>query len=184
MVEPRAKRRRTLVCNCTLCNGQERDHRTVRHHQSILLADASQSVHDDSTNLSNSFGEGSCTNETTLPTSRSSEDPGTQTISESLPNSQIFTNRIQEYILKEVKVKLDHGQSQHVAEEHLKIAADLLGDNQIPRTWADTIKFLHKMGYKDPKHYKVCLGTDHSQLLWDKKSHPNCSKCHKPRSSC
>ena len=80
MVEPRAKRRRTLVCNCTLCNGQERDYRTVQHHQSILTADASQSVHDDSTNLSNSFGEGSCTNETTLPTSRSSEDPGTQTI--------------------------------------------------------------------------------------------------------
>lgn len=67
MVEPRAKRRRTLVCNCTLCNGQERDHCTVQHHQSILLADASQSVHDDSTNLSNSFGEGSCTNETMKP---------------------------------------------------------------------------------------------------------------------
>jgi len=36
-----------------------------------------------------------------------------------------------------------------------------------------------ELGYKDPKHYKVCLGKDHSQLLWDKKSHPNCPKCRK-----
>jgi len=86
----------------------------------MLSCDASPVVCKDinenhSTNLSDSFGDNSGTNESTQPSNYSSEGLGSQTMSEPQANTQILTNRIQEYVLKEVKLKLDHGQSQHVA---------------------------------------------------------------------
>ena len=37
------------------------------------------------------------------------------------------------------------------------------------------IKLLKNLDYQDPKHYKVCCTSDHSQLLDNGNS--NCSKC-------
>ena len=65
--------------------------------------------------------------------------------SEPQANTSILTNRIQEYVLKEVKLKLDHGQSQHVAHSNFSTS------------WATKI----------PNITKLCLGLDHSQLLAD-----------------
>ena len=90
--------------------------------------------------------------------------------------------RIQKFVLKEVKLKLDHGHSIAATEEHLKNAAELLGSGRIPTKWNAVIRYLKSLGYKDPKHYKVCVSNDHSCLL--KTEQLSCRICSKPSVEC
>ena len=96
-----------------------------------------------------------------------------------LPNEQV-----QRYILNEVKLKLDHGHSISVTEDHLQNAATLIGGCQIPTKWSEVLKLMKSLGYRDPKHFKVCITQDHSCLLENKKTHPCCPKCRTPWSRC
>ena len=82
-----------------------------------------------------------------------------------LPNEQV-----QRYILHEVKLKLDHGHSISVTEDHLRNAATLIGGCQIPTKWSEVLKLMKSLGYRDPKHFKVCVTQDHSCLLENKKN--------------
>ena len=69
----------------------------------------------------------------------------------------ISVRQIQKFVLKEVKVKLEHGHSIATTEEHLKNAAELLGNGQISTKWSSVIHYLKSLGYKDTKHCSVCL---------------------------
>ena len=69
----------------------------------------------------------------------------------------VSERQIQKFIFKEVKSKLDHGHSISTTEEHLQNAAELLGSGQIPTKWSAVIRYLKSLGYKDPRHYKVCV---------------------------
>ena len=42
------------------------------------------------------------------------------------------------------------------------------------------INFLKKLGYKDPRHYKVCCGTDHVTLVESN----HCPNCDTPKEKC
>ena len=87
------------------------------------------------------------------------------------------------YVMKEILTKLNYGHSQSEFEEHMRNTAHLVGDTcSLPTTWSDTLKVLKELGYKNPKHYKVCLGHNHSELLHDQAD--GCSVCHKPRNAC
>ena len=90
--------------------------------------------------------------------------------------------QIQKFVLKEVKLKLDHGHSIAATEEHLKNAAELLDNGRIPTKWNAVIRYLKSLGYKDPKHYKVCVSNDHSCLL--KTEQLSCRICSKPSVEC
>ena len=78
---------------------------------------------------------------------------------------KVSEKQIKKFVLKEVKTKLHHGHSVSIAEEHLRNASELLGAGSIPTKWNAVIKYLKSLGYKDPKHYKVCVSTNHSRLL-------------------
>ena len=96
-----------------------------------------------------------------------------------LPNEQV-----QSYILNEVKLKLDHGHSISVTEDHLQNTETLLGGCQIPTKWCEVLKLMKSLGYRDPKHFKVCVSQDHSCLLENRKVHPSCPKCSRPWAHC
>lgn len=51
-----------------------------------------------------------------------------------------FTSQnINEYVLREVKCRLEHGLSQPIIETHLKNVACLLGNTVIPNKWSDVL---------------------------------------------
>ena len=54
-------------------------------------------------------------------------------------------------------------------------------DNNIPhKTWSMVMKFLRRLGYKNPRHYEICCGTDHVTLI----SGNQCPNCDKPKDKC
>ena len=57
-----------------------------------------------------------------------------------------------------------------------------MGNGQIPTKWNAVISYLKSSGYKDPKHYKVCVSNDHSCLL--KTEQLSCKICSKPSVEC
>ncbi len=60
--------------------------------------------------------------------------------------------RIQTYVLKKVKLKLDHGHSISVTEDHLRNTADMIGGNELPTKWSEVLSLMKTLGYRDPKH--------------------------------
>ena len=92
--------------------------------------------------------------------------------------------KIREYVLKEVKLKLDRGHSVTDIEDHLKNTASLVGGTQIPTTWTDVLKMMKKLGYTNPRHYRVCAAHDHSFLLKSKDENPTCRICRKQWNDC
>lgn len=54
-----------------------------------------------------------------------------------LPNEQV-----QRYVLNEVKLKLDHGHSISVTEDHLRNTSALIGGCQIPIKWCEVLKLM------------------------------------------
>ena len=79
----------------------------------------------------------------------------------------LTSENIEEYILKQVKRKLENGLSQSVSEGILSDLASLLDNDLIPTKWSEVMKLLRKLGYSNPRHFKVCCGSDHSILLRD-----------------
>ena len=94
----------------------------------------------------------------------------------------LTSQNIEEYILKQVKRKLENGLSQSVGEGILSDLASLLDNDLIPTKWSEVMKLLRKLGYSNPRHFKVCCGSDHSFLLRDEIT--NCLRCNKPRNDC
>lgn len=92
--------------------------------------------------------------------------------------------KVQRYVLNEVRLKLEHGHSISVTEDHLRNTADMLGGNQIPTKWNEVLRLMKTLGYCNPQHYKVCASQDHSFLLTDKATYPKCPKCDKPWCEC
>ena len=52
----------------------------------------------------------------------------------------------------------------------------------IPTKWSAVVRYLKSLGYKDPKHYRVCVSNDHSCLL--KTEELSCRICSKPSEEC
>ena len=92
-------------------------------------------------------------------------DDHSLTIERSNPILDIPEAKVYEYVMKELKLKLDHGHSITDIEEHLKNAADLVGE-QIPTAWSNVLKLLKKLGYTNPYHYKVCACMHHMIILF------------------
>lgn len=85
--------------------------------------------------------------------------------SSEVPSSTcISQKKIQQFLMKEVRTKLNHGLSVSTTEDYLRNVAALLGDKSIPTQWNDILRFMKSLGYTDPKHYKVCVTQDHSYL--------------------
>ena len=107
----------------------------------------------------------------------------------SLLNTTEFNVTVSEMSLrimcyKEVKTKLEYGSSHSEIEAHLANTSTLLGNDLIPSKWQLVLKLLKNLaiGYQDPKRYKVCCVSDHSQLLDNGSSY--CSKCGRYNNDC
>lgn len=89
-------------------------------------------------------------------------------------------------MLQELQTKLKYGHSQAQLEEHLENASRLLGcDGRLPTNYQTVLSLLQSLGYKDAKHFKVCVqSSTHHFLLEDKKQHPCCPVCSKPWEEC
>ena len=147
MSQPAAKRMRTAPCPCPACNFRIRDERTVDLHVQQLCRSC--------TNITNSIVS---TPTVTPPgTSSLSLDPNNHdssllmddhslTIERSNPILDIPEAKVYEYVMKELKLKLDQGHSVTDIEEHLKNAADLIGGERIPTAWSNVLKLLKKFG--------------------------------------
>ena len=85
------------------------------------------------------------------------------------------------FTLKELLLKLQYGHSVSEFEHHLQNAADLIGGKLFTK-WAEVLKLLSRRGYTNPKHYKVCVGANHSILLDEKAE--CCPVCRKDQSLC
>ena len=96
-------------------------------------------------------------------------------------HSSLDDDKIEEYVLSELKCKLIYGHSQAEIEHHLKNAASFLCPS-IPTKWSDIKKLLKKLSYSNPKHYKICCQGDHSSLL--KGDDLACAICKCPCNKC
>ena len=185
MEQPR-KRTRTAICPCSVCNGRERDYRTVESHMNSLYNLPTSG--DPSTMVPLSLlvpvsGTTSSDDECDDSPRRSiaSEDtsPSLQPASLILDKERVHT-----FVMKEVKAKLDHGSPVSIFEESLNNVSTLLPDIQLPTKWNEVLQLMTSLGYTRPTHYKVCASQDHSFLLLDPETHPACPTCSKPRGEC
>lgn len=168
MMEPSRKRSRTAICHCPVCIGSERDYRTVHRHMEavydITVANAVEDAITDQLDSSNDYN-GSDLGESTSQCGDEFDDVGqSDTRSRSdvtLPKVHVPKQEIHEFVIKEVKTKLDHGNSISLAEEHLQNVASLLGGTQVPTKWNEVLQLISSLGYEKPRHYKVCCSRDH-----------------------
>ena len=179
-----AKRRRfTAPCHCPLCKGKERDHRTIKSHQALLPTHFSGSTPD---SLSGESAESTFIHDDNFSSESQIHDSfRMETEEESEPPAEKDAQkRIHEFIVREMNINLVRGHSRATLEEHLANVAKLMGDNSIPVKWSEVIKMLKSLGYKDPKHFKVCVTPTHSQLLKNKRLMPQCPQCYKNWDEC
>ena len=93
--------------------------------------------------------------------------------------------QLTDFVLRELLTKAKFGYSQSQLEEHLKNAAKLLGEDRLIQSYQAVLRLLKSLGYRDPKHYKVCIGEDgHSFLLKDRSRNPHCPICSKAWDTC
>ena len=163
---PNAKRRRrTAPCFCVLCNGRERDHRTIKTHEMTM------GTFFESPALEPPIFENNDDN-------YDNHDNYDNTPSQTAKNDviKIPSDQITEFVVRELKTKLIRGHSRAALEEHLQNASKLIGCNTIPTKWCEVLKLLKSLGYKNPCHYKVCVTQTHSVLLKSKTSCPKCNR--------
>ena len=176
MAEPVRKSYRMLPCHCPICFGKLRDVRTVRSHHSVNHEPLVDNVGD--VNYTDTTEEDYTAQDDALPYTSISNTSDLDNIREENMESNIeevdesthyniviSEKRLVEFMLKDVKCKLEYGSSQAEIEKHLCNAADLLGQVLIPHKWQDVLKLLRKIGYNDPTHYKVCCERDHTCLF-------------------
>ena len=97
--------------------------------------------------------------------------------SSSAGHTEESEHRIATFIIKELSLKLQYGHSVSEFEHDLRNDADLLGGHFLTK-WETVVQTWHT----NPKHYKVCVGTNHSILLDERAE--CCPVCLKRRSSC
>lgn len=159
-----------MPCPCIACDGKERDHRTIQSH--LTLMDSLQETSTPTTitsqpNLSHNTSNFDTPDQATgTPTQ---DDTSSSTMLTDITEERIVT-----FTLKELSLKLQYGHSVSEFEHHLQNAADLIGGKLFTK-WAQVLKLLRRLGYTNPKHYKVCVGANHSIL---------CPVCRKDQSLC
>ena len=136
--QPPSKRLRTAICVCSMCDGAERDHRTVdRHMEEVYLAQAHTSESEFSDDPTHPPSESEFSDDPThspdfyLDDDGSTQDERTSsdvqgssnmTSFEQCENQPVISQtKIQQFIMSEVRLKLNHGLSVSTAEDHLKI---------------------------------------------------------------
>ena len=179
-----AKRRKLVPCCCPACNNELRDIRTVERH---ALHSYTTTITEPSspTRMPECMSDPRCEN---CATSNESSNDDIITDAAKCSNAsavfELTEENVTSFIMKEAKAKLQSGLSVQEIEEHLRNAAQLLGDDVIPSKWTDVLKVMENAGYKAPQHYKVCVSSSHSFLLKSKKIHPICPTCGKTWSDC
>ena len=84
-------------------------------------------------------------------------------------------------ILRILNCKVEYGWSQQEALSQLQNLYELTNDAHIPhKTWPCVMRFLRKLGYENPRHYKICCATDHVTFI-DRDACPNCGN---PKDRC
>ena len=172
-----------MPCDCCMCKGTFRDYRTVQRHQAAETAMDSNTLEEDinpgdlstpSSHHNDEYDGDMLLDEDDCPNNSEQEDePFT-----------IPSDRITNYVLGELRTKLTYGYSQSQLEEHLANASRLIGTSQLPRNYQQVLSLLRSLGYKNPKHLKVCIDDEHHFLLEDQVKHPCCSVCSKPWKEC
>lgn len=183
MDSPPPKRIRKSACPCLASGGSERDYRTIQKHlramhtnNGLTFPISITSAYEDTLMLPPSSSTcAMCTSHSTSGSS-STQSSSTST-SRVVLNASITEEQVYQYIMKETLVKLDRGHSQSEIEAHLRSTNQLLGKEVLPNTWSEVLQIMHRLGYKSPRHYKVCCASDHSYLLKD--SSDSCAVCGK-----
>ena len=86
-------------------------------------------------------------------------------------------DKIQEFVLRTLLSKVGHGWSQEETMAQIRNFYETLGDERIPhKNWQSVMSFLKKLGYQDPRHYKICCADNHVQLLDYGEPCPECDK--------
>lgn len=95
----------------------------------------------------------------------------------------MIDKEMEKCILRILDSKVKYGLSQEETLSQLQSLYELTKNDHIPhKTWAAVMVFLKKMGYKNPRHFKVCCGKDHVTLIdSDSNECPNCSN---PKDEC
>ena len=182
-------RRRSYPCPCRICNGKERDYRTVQKHRSgqlycsstcnsnggsiptMMTAAHLHSSHvqvDDFIDHRSDCGLSSSVGESLMDPRKILQE---QLEKSGPPN---YSTRVLRYVLEELKTKLTYGASSIEFEDHLKNASRLI-EEDMPIKWCDIQKLLKSLGYESPRCYRVCLKQDHSYLI--KEKNEQCPYC-------
>lgn len=86
-------------------------------------------------------------------------------------------NDIANAILHSIESKIKNGWSQEETLSEMRNIYELLKDERIPhKSWDAILRYLKKLGYKDPKYFKVCCESNHVSLL---QYQTDCSVCGK-----
>ena len=167
---------RKLQCPCTRCSGRERDWRTVQVHLDIQeeLSRGYQHDHSSSDNSSD-FNETMDFNMVNEASDGSDSESMDENVNSDLP--QIPKERLELYLMNEAFVKLQRGHSESDIEQHLRNTILLLNESSLPCKWSEVLKKMKELGYRNPRHFKVCAAKGHSVLLKNKKDHPSCPFC-------
>jgi hypothetical protein len=84
---------------------------------------------------------------------------------------------IEKAILRSLESKVKNGWSREETLSEMRNLFELLKDERIPhKSWNAMMKYIRKLGYKDPTHVNVCCGTDHVRLLQYKEDCPICGQ--------
>jgi hypothetical protein len=88
---------------------------------------------------------------------------------------------MQKCILRILNAKVKYGWSHEETLSQLQNLYEYTENNNIPhKTWSAVMKFLRQLGYKNPRHYKICCGIDCVTLV----SGTKCPNCDKLRDKC
>ena len=91
-------------------------------------------------------------------------------------NAEPLDRELEKCILRIIASKIKYGWSQEETLNQLQSLYEFTNNNHIPHeTWPAVMNFLKKLGYKNPKHYKICCGKDHVTFI-DGDKCPNCNK--------
>lgn len=91
-------------------------------------------------------------------------------------------DKIRNFVLRRLLSKIKFGWSQTETMAQIRNFHEIIHDERIPqKPWQSVIAFLKKLGYQDPRHYKISCSEDHVHL-------PDyqipCNECDEDWSSC
>ena len=131
---------RRYACYCPVCNGQERDGRTIQQPSLVHVCSVSHTG-PSAGNPTNMFDSAlnpqislSHQPELELNPQTSLSHPSKSTVDPS-PDLTLSKSDLTTYVLRETLIKLKRGHSQVEIEEHLQNTAKLIGGKGLPETW-------------------------------------------------